>query len=527
MPLSAVELTLHRQLLESICAELGRVLQQGAYSPNIKERRDFSTALFDAHGRMVAQGQDIPVHLGSMPASVAAALNAHQLERGDIVLLNDPYRGGTHLPDITAIAPYFEPGGGAPAALVANRAHHADVGGLSAGSLPMSRELFHEGVIIPPVKVVRRGRAQHDLIELVCANSRTPQERRADLHAQFGSLRRGLERLSELSAALSGKPHLQTVFAALLESSAAAAAELIATLPSTPASGSATLELENRLATIRVRIAREKARLIVDFSGTDAQQPGPFNAVRAITVSAVFYALRCLLPPEVATTSGLLHAVTVITEPGTLVDALHPAAVAAGNVETSQRIVLAVFDALSKLLPGRIPAASQGTMNNLLIGATSGAPFTYYETIAGGHGASAAGAGLSARHSHMTNSLNTPVEALEHAYPLRVWRYSIRRNNGGNGVHAGGDGIVREVEFLRNCEFTLLRQSVAHGPAGSQGGRPGQPGQAMLTSKLGAEELPASCTRTAASGDRLVLETPGGGGFGAKRSGQRRAGSRP
>lgn len=509
--LNATELTLHRQLLESICAEMGRVLQHGAYSPNIKERRDFSTALFDAHGRMVAQGRDIPVHLGSMPASVAAALEAYKLERGDIVLLNDPYRGGTHLPDITAIAPFFEHGGDTQSAFVANRAHHSDVGGMSAGSLPMSSELFHEGVVIPPVKVVRRGRVQHDIVEIICANSRTPMERRADLHAQIGSLQRGLERLGELPG------EKQAVFDALIESSSQAAKELIAKLPSGRVEGNCSLEHSHGNAMIRVSADHADQLLTFDFSATDAQQPGPFNAVRAITVSAVFYAIRCLLPPDVATTSGLLESVAIVTKPGTLVDALHPAAVAAGNVETSQRIVLAIFDALAQLLPERIAAASQGTMNNLLIGMTAGDAFSYYETLAGGHGASAAGEGLSARHSHMTNSLNTPVEALEHAYPLRVHRYSTRRDSGGGGLQRGGDGIVREVEFLRGCEFTLLRQSVSEGPAGIDGGEAGEAGRATLTQRDSAETLPASCTRKAAAGDRLRIETPGGGGWGAKR----------
>jgi N-methylhydantoinase B len=506
--LAAIELTLHRQLLESICGEMGRVLQHSAYSPNIKERRDFSTALFDAHGRMVAQGRDIPVHLGSMPASVSAALETHRLDRGDVVLLNDPYRGGTHLPDITALAPYYETGARSPAAYVANRAHHSDVGGMSAGSLPISSELFHEGVVIPPVKVVRRGRLQTDIVEIICANSRTPGERRADLLAQLGSLQRGHDRLGELPG------EKQPVFDALIESSARAARGLISLLPKELAVGSCSLEVQHATATIRVSLQKRADRLCFDFSATDRQQPGPFNAVRAITVSAVFYAIRCLLPPEVATTSGLLDSVDVLTIPGTLVDALHPAAVAAGNVETSQRIVLAIFDALAKLLPERIPAAGQGTMNNLLIGTTAGEPFSYYETIAGGHGASAAGDGLSARHSHMTNSLNTPVEALEHAYPLRVHCYSIRRDSGGAGLHRGGDGIVREVGFLRDSEFTLVRQSVNEGPSGLNGGENGEPGKATLDHNGESEELPASCTRKVMAGDRLMIETPGGGGWG-------------
>jgi N-methylhydantoinase B len=352
---------------------------------------------------------------------------------------------------------------------------------------------------------------QDDIVAMVCANSRTPLERRADLLAQFGSLRRGLERLAELGE---DGDALQLTFDALIESSAQAARELVATLPDARAKGSATLELPEGTATIRVALHKAAGRLVCDFSGTDPQHAGPFNAVRAITVSAVFYALRCLLPPEVATTSGLLDAVEVVTQTGTLVDARPPAAVAAGNVETSQRIVLAVLDALRGLLPGRILAASQGTMNNLLVGGTDPAPFTYYETIAGGHGASASGTGLAARHSHMTNSLNTPVEALEHAYPLRVRRYSIRRGSGGAGAQRGGDGIVREVEFAADCEYTLLRQSVTSGPAGAEGGAAGQPGRAVHVSAAGEEVLPASCTRTAARGDRLVIETPGGGGWG-------------
>ncbi|MDQ3023878.1 MAG: hydantoinase B/oxoprolinase family protein, partial [bacterium] len=467
---------------------------------------------------------DIPVHLGSMPASVEAALAAHKLDPGDVLLLNDPYSGGTHLPDLTVVAPCFAAGSAAPIAIVANRAHHADVGGVSSGSLPLSGELFQEGLVIPPVKVVRRGRLQHDIVEILAANSRTPDERRGDLLAQLGSLERGKRRISEFTQSLGPQPAdaIASIYDGLISASAVAARDMVCGMPESQVTGSASIELPDGIARIRVAVRKRNSKLLFDFSATDAQHGGPFNAVRAITVSAVFYVIRCLLPPEVPTTAGLQDAFEVVTKPGTLVDALHPAAVAAGNVETSQRIVLAVLDAVRKLLPGKMPAASQGTMNNLLIGSNASdscRAFAYYETIAGGHGGSQLGSGLSARHSHMTNSLNTPVEALEHAYPLRVRRYAIRANSGGAGLHHGGDGIVREVEFLRDSEFTLLRQSCVSGPSGALGGHTGAPGKAVLWNSDQAVELPASCTRKAKAGERLVIETPGGGGWGrAKKS---------
>jgi N-methylhydantoinase B len=517
--LDPVELTLYRQLFDSLCSEMGRTLQRGSYSPNIKERRDFSCALFDAAGRMVAQGRDIPVHLGSMPASVQAAVVAQRFEPGDVVMLNDPYCGGTHLPDITAVSAYFSPGGSIPAAFVANRAHHADVGGMSVGSLPMAFELYQEGLVIPPVKVMRRGRLQSDIVAMICANSRTPGERRGDLLAQLAALKRGTTRIAELEASLTARGDgmgLAEVFGSLIDTSATAARALIADLPDSVGTGAVNLEVARGSCNIRVTVTKANDWLEFDFSATDPQQPAPFNAVRAITTSAVFYVLRCLLPAAVPTTSGLLDAVRIVTKPGTLVDALPPAAVAAGNVETSQRIVQAVLEALRGLLPERIPAASQGTMNNLLVGASrpGGPAFTYYETIAGGNGASAGRPGLTARHSHMTNSLNTPVEALEYAYPLRVGCCSVRRGSGGNGVQQGGDGVVREIEFLTDCEFTLLRQSCCSGPPGSAGGRPGQEGRAVLIENGSAELLPASCTCAVSAGSSLRIETPGGGGWG-------------
>jgi N-methylhydantoinase B len=295
---------------------------------------------------------------------------------------------------------------------------------------------------------------------------------------------------------------------------------LIQQIPSECTAGTSLVELPQGHAKVRVAVTRQREKLIFDFSGTSAQHGGQFNAVRAITVSAVFYAVRCLIPDEIPTTAGLLDSVEVVTEPGSLVDALHPAAVAAGNVETSQRIVLAIFEALSRLLPGRVPAAAQGTMNNLLVGGVdprTDSSFTYYETIAGGHGGGPAGPGLSARHSHMTNSLNTPVEALEHSYPLRINKYAIRRGSGGRGETPGGEGIVREVEFTTDAEFTLLRQSCEQGPSGAQGGMAGAAGKAVYVSGGSNEILPASQTRKVNAGDRLVIATPGGGGWGRLR----------
>lgn len=542
--LDAVQLRLYSQLLDAVCEEMGSVLQRSAYSPNIKERRDFSTALFDSQGRLAAQGQNIPVHLGSMFSSVEAVLaqaaaRQEPLGRGDVVLLNNPYQGGTHLPDLTVVAPFYPAGAAAPVCYLANRAHHADIGGAVGGGLSLATELLQEGLVIPPVKLVRAGILQQDMLDLLLANNRTPEERRGDLAAQLAALHRGALRLNEVlgsrlsagSDAVDEVSWLQPILDGLSQYTAAAVRQLVAELPWSRSEHSVALELpgipESSLPVLHLRVERTGRGLRFDFSASSPQYLGSFNAVRAITLSAVFYALRCLLAEEVPTNHGLLSGIEVVTQPGTVVDALAPAAVSAANVETSQRLVDLVFGALAKLLPERMPASSQGTMNNVVFSGIDSRvpgrprPFTYYETLAGGHGASPAGAGLSARHSHMTNTLNTPVEALELAYPLRVVRYALRPGSGGAGRWRGGDGLTREYEFLAPAAGVVLSQNRTQSPRGAAGGLPGATGSNVLRHGRAESTLAACSLFEVKVGDRFRVDTPGGGGWG-RPAGRRR-----
>lgn len=444
--MDAIRLEIFKHIFASIAEEMGAALRKSSYSPNIKERRDFSCAVFDAHGEMIAQAAHIPVHLGSMPLSVKAAVQAFpNMQSGDMVLLNDPYRGGTHLPDLTLVAPvYVDPDAGQLAGYVASRAHHADVGGMSPGSMPIARELFQEGLVIPPVLLVRGGDVQPDILNLLLANVRTPDERQGDLFAQIAANYRGLKRLQEISVRYS-RDTIQAVMVELLDYTERITRNSINSIPDGQYRFEDFLdddgigELPVRIA-VRLEIAGDRA--VFDFTGTDVQQTGSVNAVYAITLSAVYYAIRCLLPDNVPNNAGILRPIEVSAPPGSVVNALHPAAVAGGNVETSQRIVDVLLGALSRAIPDDIPAASQGTMNNITIGGRDqqDKAFTYYETIAGGMGARPYEDGLSAVHSHMTNTLNTPIEALEYAYPFLVERYQIWPGTDEKGKFRGATG---------------------------------------------------------------------------------------
>ncbi len=435
-----VELAIFKHALHSIAEEMGAALRRTAFSPNIKERRDYSSALFDAEGRVIAMGDDMPVHLGSMPMSVEAALRALEFEAGDIAILNDPFAGGTHLPDITLVMPVFVRGVKQAAFYVANRAHHADVGGSSPGSMGLCREIYQEGVRIPPLKIMSRGAVKSDLLAMILNNVRTPREREGDLTAQIGACRIGAERLAELVAKL-GYTRVARNTTDLLNYSERLMRAELRRLPAGKFSAEDALDDDGISKNpIRIRVAirldPKRASAEVDFTGTDPQVAGSVNAVYAITYSAVFYAFRCLLPEDAAHTAGLMRAVRLTAPEGTVVNALPPAAVAGGNVETSQRIVDVLLRALAQALPDRVPAASSGTMNNLTIGGMdprTQQPFAYYETVAGGMGARPDRDGASGVHTHMTNSLNTPIEALEYAYPLRLKKYCYRRGSGGVG----------------------------------------------------------------------------------------------
>ena len=499
--MNAADLAVFDALFAGIAEEMGEALARAATSVNIKERRDLSCALFDGDGRLVAQAAHIPVHLGAMALSVRAALAHGPLAPGDVVLLNDPWQGGTHLPDLTALTR-------AGSFIVANRAHHADIGGAAPGSLGLARDIHGEGLRIPPVRIVKGGEYDADLLALFCANVRAPHERRQDLEAQVATLQRGVERLAEAEARI-GVARLHEAADALQAAARRSALKVIGGMrPGVHAFEDA---LDGGL-NIRVAIEARGDRLRVDFAGTHAQVEEPLNANEAVTLSAVTYALALLLPEETPLNQGVHGVIELCAPEGTLVNALYPAPVAGGNVETSQRIVDVVLGALNGALPGRIPAASQGTMNNLTIG---GAGFTYYETMGGGAGGGPLRPGASALQVHMTNTRNTPIEALENELPLRVERLAVRRGSGGAGAHPGGDGLERVVRFLEPCLVHLLTDRRELAPYGLEGGQPGARGRNTLETADGTRDLPGRCGFEAAPGDRLRIESPGGGGWGA------------
>ncbi len=513
-----VKLEVFKALYHSVAEEMGLVLRHTAFSPNIKERRDYSCAVFGSNGEIIAQGDHMPVHLGSMPMSVQAAINKHQMLEGDVVILNDPFAGGTHLPDLTMIAPvYVEEQ--KVAFYVANRAHHADIGGANPGSMGKATEIYQEGLRIPPVKLVSQGLVNQDIKDLFLSNVRLAEEREGDLTAQIGAIRTGIKRLKEVVDRY-GEKECQKYAKYLVSYTGQMMKNLIKELPDGIYTAEDYLDddgVNDTPIKIAVAITIKGQEAIIDFTGTDKQCNGPINAVLAITVSAVYYVFRCLLEESVPANAGILEPIKVIAPQNTIVNATLPAAVAAGNVETSQRIVDVLLKALYKILPNKIPAASQGTMNNLTLGGINpftGKEFAYYETIAGGIGASSTSNGLSGAHSHMTNSLNTPIEALEYIYPLRVRHYSLRHNSGGNGRYCGGDGIIKEVEVLTSTQVNLLSDRRRFAPYGLDGGLDGKPGEAYIIRVNTKEPLTSKQSIELKAGERIVIETPGGGGYG-------------
>jgi N-methylhydantoinase B len=534
MRLDPSRLEIFKNLLHSVAEEMGAGLRRAAFSPNIKERRDYSCAVFDAAGQVLAMGDHMPVHLGSMPRSVEAAVHAIALGPGDVALLNDPYAGGTHLPDLTLVMPVFLPPERRPAFYVANRAHHADIGGAHAGSMGLAREIYEEGLRIPPVKILAGGRIVRDVLALLLANVRTAREREGDLTAQIAACRIGERRLREIVAAY-GRAETTRYSRGLLDYSDAMMRSVLRRIPSGVYRAVDFLDddgISARPLRIAVAIRVRGGRATVDFTGSAPQCAGSVNAVRAIAESAAFYVFRCLLGDQVPATSGLMRSIRVIAPEGTIVNARPPAAVAGGNVETSQRMVDVLLRALARALPDRIPAASQGTMNNLTLGGAdprrNGAPFAYYETVAGGMGARPGKDGASGVHTHMTNSLNTPVEALEHACPVRVQRYALRRGSGGAGEFRGGAGIIREIELLVDAQVGLLCDRRRLAPYGLQGGAPGAKGRTTLTQRGRKRQLPSKCSLYLPAGAILSMETPGGGGWGGgKRKRARPLKSRP
>ena len=519
MKTDPIELELFRHLLVSIAEEMGAVLRKTSYSANIKERRDYSCAVYDAEGDTVAMGDHMPVHLGAMPLSVRHATQAFDLQPGDVAILNDPFRGGTHLPDITAVSGIFVRGSRTPAFYVANRAHHADVGGMSPGSMPLAREIYQEGLRIPPVLLARRGRFDRPLLDLILSNVRTPVEREGDLLAQCMAIRRGEQRLHDLVHKY-GMPTVRRNMTALKDYSELMMRSAIRRLPRGEYRFADMLDsdgITDRPVKIVVTVSVHGERATIDFTGSDGQTEGSVNANYAVAVSATTYVFRCLVREEIPYTAGVMRPLEVIAPSGSVVSANPPSAMAAGNVETSQRITDVVLGALSKAAPALIPAASSGTMNNITFGGTDQVrrqPFAYYETIAGGMGASALSDGPSATHTHMTNSWNTPVEAFEHQYPLRIRGYRIRSGSGGRGKHRGGDGIIREYEFLTPAQVTILSDRRLRGPYGLHGGRSGKPGKNLLFRNQRSETIPGKARFEVAAGDVLHIESPGGGGYG-------------
>ncbi len=517
-----VSLEIFRSALTAIAEEMGAVLMHSSYSPNIKERRDFSCALFDAHGRLIAQAAHIPVHLGAMPDSVAAALATFgQFAPGDSIVLNDPFLGGSHLPDITLIAPIFVEIEQEQHLLgfAANRAHHADVGGMSPGSMPLASEIYQEGIILPPIKLWEAGQLNRPLLTLILRNVRTPDERRGDLAAQVAANRTAIRRLQELVVRW-GIVQLEEHFAALIDYAQRIAEATIEMIPDGSYHFADALD-DDGMGTAPVPIVvtvivRGKA-VIVDFTGSSPQTRGNVNAVAAVAKSAAYYVLRCLMPDDTPVNHGTFAPITVIAPAGTVVNACPPAAVAQGNVETSQRITDVIFGAFAQALPAVVPAASQGTMNNITAGGLdprTEKPFAYYETMGGGMGARPHLDGLSGVHTHMSNTLNTPIEALEYAYPMRITRYQLRDGSGGHGLARGGDGLVREITFTVPTEVTLLTERRQRHPYGLQGGEAGQCGENRLQHDGQETVLPGKVHLRALPGDRLTLASPGGGGWG-------------
>jgi N-methylhydantoinase B/oxoprolinase/acetone carboxylase alpha subunit len=520
-----IEFEVFKNIFVSIAEEMGITLCRTGFSPNIKERLDYSCAIYDERGETIAQGDHMPVHLGAMPLSVQAAIQQVRMGPGDVVILNDPFRGGTHLPDITLVQPVFVEGEQAPAFYVANRAHHSDVGGMSAGSMPLAQEVFQEGLILPPIKLMRGGEICEDVMALILANVRTPGEREGDLSAQISANRVAETRMRGLVARY-GLERVRRNAHSTQDYAERILRRTISAIPDGEYSFEDVVDDDGfsreRIA-IRatIRITGDQAE--VDFTGTELQTHGGVNANFAITLAATLYCFRCLVQEDVLYNSGISRPIRVIAPPGTIVNAVHPAAVAGGNVETSQRITDVVLGALAKALPNIIPAASQGTMNNVTLGGRqpNGTAFAYYETIGGGMGGRNGLPGLSGVHTHMSNTRNTPIEAIEHYLPLRIRRYALRQDSGGIGHYPGGEGILREYEMLTETSVTLLSERRISQPYGAQEGGPGGCGRNTVVRADGSvETLPAKVQLELKAGDRLRIETPGGGGFGSANSGK-------
>ena len=511
--MNPVELSIFANRIEAVCDEMGAALQRAAFSPNIRDRLDYSCAVFDANGELCAQAAHIPVHLGSMAFAMRGIVEAIDWREGDMVILNDPYMGGTHLPDVTVIAPVFMDK--QVLGFVANRAHHADIGAEQPGSMPLSTSLQEEGLVIRPQKLVEHGVINEAKMKRLMEPMRNPAESTGDFSAQIAANRRGYHRLIELIQQM-GTQRYSEALEALNNYAEQLAISGLNAIPDGEYHFSDVLDddgLGHTDIEIRAGIVVQQGRVDVDFKGSSSQVRGNVNCPISVTAAAVYYVFRCLLPPQAPACAGIFRPISITAEQGSLLNANYPAAVAAGNVETSTRIVDVVLGALAQAIPAKIPAASHGSMNNLAMGssvAEAGQAWDYYETIGGGMGASSVADGLDAVQTHMTNTLNTPIESLEMAFPIRINRYQVRRGSGGIGAHTGGSGIVREFEFLQAATTTLLTERRTHAPWGLQGADSGTSGRNLLNQK----EVKAKVLLSLQAGDILTVETAGGGGWG-------------
>jgi N-methylhydantoinase B len=518
--MNVIEIEVFNKLFASIAEEMGIILARSSFSSNIKERRDFSCAVFDSRGELIAQAAHIPVHLGAMPMTLRHVLAAHAFAPGDVVMVNDPFHGGSHLPDITLVAAVPD-GAGSPLFYAASRAHHADVGGRNPGSMGFVTAAADEGVLISPTLLVRQGEVNHEFLAGFLAAVRNPEERLGDLRAQQAALARGGARLLELHEKY-GADQVAAVISRLREYAERLMRATISALPDGEYGFCDYLDndgINRERVAIRVRITIDHDEAVVDFSGSADQVGSPLNTVEPVVVAATIYVFQCLMGEGFPINQGSYRPIRIITRPGSLLHALPPAPVAAGNVETSQRIVDTLLGALAQAAPARIPAASCGSMNNIAIGGAdpgSGRQYTYYETIAGGMGARPGSPGLAAVHTHMTNTMNTPVEALEHSFPFLIDRYAIRHGSGGEGRQRGGDGIIRAYRFLAPGRVSLLTERRVVPPYGLQGGAAGRKGENILIREGKARKLAGKINLDVREGDRLVIRTPGGGGWGKR-----------
>jgi N-methylhydantoinase B len=508
-----IELSLFSSRIAAVCDEMGAVLQRAALSPNIKDRLDFSCAVFDPQGLLCAQAAHIPVHLGSMAYAMRGIVGGLAWQPGDMVIVNDPYLGGTHLPDVTLIAPLFI--GEVLAGFVANRAHHADIGAASPGSMPISRSLGEEGMVIPPSYLLRDGAVDAALLNAILDQTANPHQGHGDFAAQISANHCGVRRLGAWVQGMGVEEYFQGL-AALNDYAQRLAEGALREVPDGVYAFRDVMEddgMGNSNIPIAATLSVATGKVHVDFTGTAPQVAGNINCPLSVAAAAVYYVFRCLMPDYVPDCAGSFRPISISAPPGCLLNAQRPAAVAAGNVETSTRVVDVVMGALAQAMPQRIPAASHGSMNNVAMGSrAASSAWDYYETLGGGMGAGPAGGGLSAVQTHMTNTRNTPIESLEMHFPLRIRRYQIRRGSGGQGLFPGGDGLIREFEFLADTDVTLLTERRRQRPWGLQGGDSGAAGVNYLDDK----SLPAKISFRAAAGQRLSIHTPGGGAWGQR-----------